>query len=111
VAIGTNTAPFTFTDINSSKFSRRFYKAILQSAYVPQISGTPPAPPALSAYRYASGEFSFNLAGTTGSPYVVETSTNLVNWVPVLTNAAPFNFLDPNASKFSSRFYKAIPLP
>jgi hypothetical protein len=110
VAIGTNSAPFTFTDINSSQFSRRFYKVILESAYVPQISGTKPASPALGAYRYESGAFSFNLTGTTGSLYVVETSTNLVGWVPVLTNAAPFNFVDPNASQFSRRFYKAIPL-
>jgi len=110
VAIGTNTAPFTFTDTNSSKYSRRFYKAILQSAYVPQVAPAQPTAPTLSASSYDSTGFSFNLTGTPGSFYVVEVSTNLVNWVPVLTNAAPFNFIDPNASKFNRRFYQAVPL-
>ena len=110
VAIGTNTAPFTFTDVTSSQYSRRFYKVILASAYVPQIAVTPPAQARLSSYGYGAGGFSFNLAGTAGSLYVVETSTNLVDWVPVLTNTAPFNFVDPNAAQFSCRFYKSIPL-
>jgi hypothetical protein len=111
VAIGTNTAPFTFTDTNSSKYSRRFYKVILQSAYVPQVAPAPSTAAALSAYSYGSAGFSFNLTGTPGSFYIVEVSTNLVNWVPMLTNAAPFNFVDSNASKFSCRFYQAVPLP
>jgi len=111
VAIGTNTAPFTFTDTNSSKYSRRFYKVILQSAYVPQVAPAPPAAPTLSASSYGSAGFSFNLTGTPGSFYVVEVSTNLVNWLPVLTNAAPFNFVDSNASNFSCRFYQAVPFP
>jgi hypothetical protein len=110
VAIGTNAAPFTFTDTNSSKYSRRFYKVILQSAYVPQVAPAPPTPAALSASSYGSAGFSFNLTGTQGSFYVVEVSTNLVNWVPVLTNVAPFNFVDSNAAKFSRRFYQAVPL-
>jgi hypothetical protein len=111
VAIGTNTAPFAFTDTNSSKFSRRFYKAILQSAYVPQVALAPPAAPTLRASNYSIAGFSLSLTGTPGSFYVVEVSTNLVNWVPVLTNVAPFNFVDSNASKFSCRFYQAVPLP
>jgi len=111
VAVATNASPFVFTDSNASKYSRRFYKAILQSAYVPQVGPAPPTAPALSVSSYGIAGFSFNLTGTPGAFYVVEVSTNLVNWVPVLTNPAPFNFVDSNAAKFSRRFYQAVPLP
>ncbi len=111
VAIATNNAPLIFTDAAASQYSQRFYKAVLQSLYVPQVYGTPPAAAVLSATVYSSSGFRFNLSGTPGSPYVVETSTNLINWVAVMTNNAPFGFVDSGASQFSHRFYKAIPEP
>jgi hypothetical protein len=111
VAVATNASPFVFTDSNATNYSRRFYKAILASAYVPQVAPAPPTVPALSASCYGGARFSFNLTGTPGAFYVVEVSTDLVNWVPVLTNVAPFNFVDSNAVKFSRRFYQAVPLP
>ncbi len=110
VAIGTNTAPFTFTDTNSSKFSKRFYKAILLSAYVPQNSNISGSAPALSSYGYGTSGFGFTLTGTPNAQYVVLASTNLVQWVPVLTNTAPFIFMDPTANQYRQRFYKAVPL-
>jgi hypothetical protein len=111
VALATNNAPFIFTDTVSSQYSQRFYKAVLESLYVPQVYGTPPAAAVLSATVYSSTGFRFNLSGTPGSPYVVESSTDLINWAPVMTNNAPFSFVDPGASQFSHRFYKAIPEP
>jgi hypothetical protein len=112
VAIGTNTAPFTYTDTSSSQYSKRFYKAILQSAYVPQVLNIAGAAPAMSTYAYSAsaGSFGFTLTGTPNAEYVVLASTNLVNWVPVLTNTAPFVFTDPTAHQFSQRFYKSVPL-
>ena len=110
VSIGTNTAPFTFTDTNSSKYSKRFYKAILQSAYVPQILNLAGATPALGSYGYSAGGFGFTLTGTANAQYVVLASTNLVNWMPILTNSAPFIFTDPTAKQYNQRFYKAVPL-
>jgi hypothetical protein len=110
-AVSTNTAPFVFTDPVSSYYSKRFYKAILLSMYVPQITTAPPASPALSASKYGAGSFGFTVTGAAGLPYVVEASTNMVSWAPVLTNESPFNFVDSNASKYGQRFFKAIPLP
>ena len=112
VAIGTNTAPFTFTDTSSSQYSKRFYKAILQSAYVPQIENIVGAAAAMGTYGYnaTAGSFGFTLTGTPNAQYIVLASTNLVNWVPVLTNTAPFVFTDPTAHQFSQRFYKSVPL-
>ena len=41
-------------------------------------------------------------------------STDLINWVPLfITNspALPFQFTDPNATNFDSRFYRVILRP
>ena len=46
-----------------------------------------------------------------GNPYVVQASTNLVDWVPIQTNTAPFTFVDANASKFRQRFYRSVYVP
>jgi hypothetical protein len=59
----------------------------------------------------AGGEFQFNLAGEAGSNYVVEASTNLVDWIPLITNTSPFLFTDTNAVSFPLRFYRAHPSP
>ena len=40
--------------------------------------------------------------------YAVQASTDLIHWVAIQTNVAPFTFVDPNASEFSHRFYRTI---
>jgi hypothetical protein len=42
-----------------------------------------------------------------GSPYVIEASTNLINWAPVFTNVAPFTFTIPVDSQSSGWFFRA----
>lgn len=111
VALTTNTAPFVFADTNTSQYSRRFYQAVLESVYIAQFYVPQAAPASLSATAYGTSGFTFNLTGTTGSAYVVLASTNLTTWVPVVTNNAPFNFVDPSATNMSQRFYEAVPLP
>lgn len=43
---------------------------------------------------------------------IIQTSTNLISWVPVFTNSAPFTspftFTDPAATNYSHRFYRAV---
>ena len=56
--------------------------------------------------RLPAGQFGFAMAGTTGDQYIVEASTDLVHWVALQTNLAPFNFIDSNASQFRRRFYR-----
>jgi Fibronectin type III domain len=70
---------------------------------------------------YVNGQFAFAIPGITNVvsgvtnylnyQYVVQASTNLVDWVPMQTNTAPFTFVDTNASQFSQRFYRAVNLP
>ena len=59
----------------------------------------------------ASGEFALNVNGGAGCNYVVQVSSNLVDWASIETNTAPFTFVDVNASQFRQRFYRAIYLP
>lgn len=56
----------------------------------------------------AGGQFGFTVSGVTGTQYVVQASTNLVNWVSLQTNTAPFNFVDPGAGSFQRRFYRTM---
>jgi fibronectin type 3 domain-containing protein len=62
--------------------------------------------PLLSQNVSVSGQFSFNVSGASNGLYVVQASTDLINWVPVQTNSAPFTFVDPNAGQFAWRFYR-----
>jgi hypothetical protein len=71
-----------------------------------------PPPGILSAPVYgANGVYQFNVAGTAGSNYVIASSTNLTDWIPLETNTSPFTFTDPNAVKVPWQFYRAQPWP
>ena len=83
------------------------------SSLSPEISGvigatTAAAAALMTALTSNPGQFSFAVSGITGSPYVVQASTDLVNWVAIQTNYAPFTFTDPNRSQFSQRFYRVV---
>lgn len=80
-----------------------------ESPFSDEVSYTVPAPPAqLSAVVSSGGQFTFTVSGTTGQTYVVQASTNLLNWVSVLSNTAPFVFVDSNAAGFNQRFYRVF---
>ena len=55
----------------------------------------------------ASGQYTLAVAGVPGYKYVVQASTNLMVWVPLQTNTAPFSFVDTNAGKFPRRISTA----
>lgn len=79
-----------------------------ESAWSDEASYTVPSPlPALTSAVLSGGQFSFTLAGVAGQAYVVQASTNLLDWIPVQTNTAPFTFVDAKAAGFSRRFYRA----
>jgi hypothetical protein len=67
-----------------------------------------------SQNSYANGSFQLQLTTIAGRSYVVQASTDLVNWVALTTNLAPSNitiFIDPSATNFPRRFYRAAQLP
>jgi hypothetical protein len=59
----------------------------------------------VSIARVTNGVVQLNGAGTVGLPYVVQASTNLVNWQSISTNIAPIQFNDP-FTNVPVRFYR-----
>lgn len=75
------------------------------------VSGVPPLPPQLTFANVpgAGGGFQLNIGGNEGSSVIIQASTNLINWVGLITNLVPFTFTDTDATNYPSRFYRAIP--
>ena len=66
-------------------------------------SGSTPGP--LTSVVAAGGNVSFTASGS--GLLIVQVSTNLVDWVSLLTNTAPFSFTDTNAvNTYPRRFYR-----
>ena len=65
--------------------------------------------------RASGGGFSFVLVGTPSARYVVQTSTNLSAWLPLVTNILPANGLlpitDSQSASVSRRYYRAVSAP
>lgn len=53
----------------------------------------------------------FSVAGVPGYKYVVEGSTDLINWTPVLTNTSPFIFSETISGPGGRRFYRSAYRP
>ena len=62
--------------------------------------------PQLSAQQATNGIL-VSLAGSPGSSYVIEASSNFLAWLPLVTNAASFTYPDTNdSSQLPLRFYR-----
>ena len=56
----------------------------------------------------SNGNFQFGLQGLEGQTYIVQTSTNLVNWTSGYTNSGSFIFIDSSTTNCSQRFYRVM---
>jgi hypothetical protein len=82
-----------------------------ESGFSDEISNTVPVTAAaLTSAVRSGGQFSFTVSGDAGQRYVVQASTDLLNWISIQTNAAPFLFTDKNAAGFDRRFYRVFHL-
>ena len=73
---------------------------------------TTPAPAFLSAASISTGQFTFSYSATPGMSYLVQSSTNLVNWSPEATNTATgalVSFSDPLVST-GTKYYRVSQL-
>ena len=68
-------------------------------------------PAVLSPAGFTTGQFALEVSGTTNAQYIVQASADLVNWVSVQTNTAPFRFVDTNVGQFNQRFYRTVSVP
>lgn len=67
----------------------------------------------LTAPINSNGQFVFTINGSADQPngqYVVQASVDLIHWICVQTNAAPFVFTDPNPAGFHQRFFRVFNL-
>jgi len=69
-----------------------------------------PAPAILSAAAANANSLQVTVTGTSGSNYVLQVSTNFSagSWLPIVTNASPFNFIESNTATYPLRFYRAV---
>jgi hypothetical protein len=91
---------------------------------IPQSQLYPAFPPtfATNGITYSNGIFGLQVGGLYGEGYILQTTTNFVNWVSLQTNAPSpnpsttlptnvFNFSDPAGKNFPQRFYRVIQQP
>jgi hypothetical protein len=72
----------------------------------------PPGPPVLSVPFYSGGQFHFTLNGVANASYVIQTSTNLANWMPALTNVSANATRDISITASAGQtFYRAQIVP
>lgn len=101
--ICTNT-PMNVVDTLAKNYSYRFYRIAQGTIMIPITLGFNTAQP-LSA-----NGFLLNVQGPPGSNYVIQVSSDLINWQPltnfVSTNAS-MSIQDTSATNYSQRFYRA----
>ncbi len=87
---------------NESDFSNEIaYK-------VPSTTVGTPSGAALARVKLTDGTFGFTVSGVAGVTYVVQASTNFVNWESVQTNVGPFTFVDAKPTVFRWRFFRTF---
>jgi hypothetical protein len=68
----------------------------------------PSASPAFFGMAFGTnGAFQFTLSGVPDYTYIIEASTNLLDWTPFLTNKSPISYSDQAAPGFSARYYRS----
>ncbi|HLZ54752.1 MAG TPA: hypothetical protein VKS19_09770, partial [Verrucomicrobiae bacterium] len=75
------------------------------------VSPGTPAAPRLQVVSGSASQFVFQLLGGTNVPYVVQTSPDLMTWVPVSTNLLPggvLNFTNPIPPGAPQQFWRAL---
>ena len=80
--------------------------AVATSAVEPVIAT--PVSATLAPASFANGQFALTVTGETNVQSVVQASTNLVDWVSVQTNTAPFTYVDTDAGQFKQRYYRTM---
>lgn len=83
-----------------------------ESGFSNEASYTMPVTPAaLVLSANPGGGLNCAVSGDAGQQYVVQASTNLLDWDSLQTNVSPFQFTDMNAANFAQRYYRAFYLP
>jgi len=105
--------PFTLT--NSATVKAKAFEAGFNDSVAATALFTINPPVFFLSARYTTNnQFQLQVSGTAGLHYILQGSTNLVNWVSLNTNvpaASPFYLIDPLATNFAIRFYRTLQQP
>jgi hypothetical protein len=117
--LGTTNTSATFTGVSGDTYA--FYSVAIDQVGNIELSPTIPGAqttvggavqgPLLSHVVVSDGQFQFTLNITSTNSFVVQASTDLKTWLPLLTNQAPFTFVDTNSARSGWRFYRTQTLP
>ncbi len=75
------------------------------------VTVNPLGRPSVSAGNYSSGQFVLSVSGDIGPDYIVQASTNLINWSSLFTTnspVTPFQFTDTNAAAYPIQYYRIL---
>ena len=118
-AVNPVTGVFTWRPRVSSAGSSNYVQVgVADSGSPPEIAVqafallvNPLAPVRLTPLPVRNGSLTINLTGSAGPDYIIQGSTDFVNWANLSTNtpaAMPFSITDTNASAIRLRFYRAL---
>jgi Chitobiase/beta-hexosaminidase C-terminal domain len=105
--------PFTLTN-SATVIARAFETGFIDSAAASAAFVLRSRPAFESVAISTNGAAQLSFSGEAGKTYVLQGSTNLMDWVPLSTNTPAmnlFNLLDPGATNYPIRFYRAVELP
>jgi uncharacterized repeat protein (TIGR01451 family) len=81
------------------------------AAWLDQVAFSIPSFSLISPAAGTNGSFMFTVTGTTGQQLVLQSSTNLVQWISLSTNTlsgGSTNFTDTSATNWPYQFYRAV---
>ena len=86
------------------------------SPYRPDYSAAPmqfyrlrSVPPVITTQRLADGQVSVTLRGSPGINYVIQATSNFVDWTSLHTGTVPCTYVDADAAGLAARYYRAVP--
>jgi hypothetical protein len=101
--------PLTLSNVEVTELGYNRSLAAADGAFVSREA----RPASLSRYsRLGNGGFQFTIDGEAGVTYVIETSSDLIQWTSLTTvvnSTGPIQFTDPDAATVAKRFYRARP--
>jgi uncharacterized repeat protein (TIGR03806 family) len=113
--------PTTNSLLYSGPFNLAFSATVTANAWEPNYANSvavtglfaivPPLYSFMAPALLANGSFQMEYWAPTGLTYVLQTSTDLLNWTPVSTNvptSAPFMLIDPGAGTAPYRYYRVV---
>ena len=109
------TGPFTLTNsvtVEANAFEPGFINSVQTTAAF-TITNAPPVY-FTGVNVLGNNMFELSLSGTAGASYILQTSTNLTDWVNLSTNTPTtslFNLTDPDTGGVPYRFYRVIEQP